>query len=68
MFWFKKALPMSEMSGILIYDLAIKECHFKLCYSKISYYEASQLGDLITFYLPPLPPSFSPSFSCSHVL
>lgn len=34
--WLNKALPMSRISGGLIYDLAIKECCFKLYCSKTS--------------------------------
>lgn len=34
--WLKETLPTSEISGVLIYGLAIKDCCFKLCCSKTS--------------------------------
>lgn len=55
----KKTLPASGINGVLIYDLAIKECCFQWCCSKTSIIkQVGQTTQSPFFSLPPLFPSF----------
>ena len=59
--WLNKTLPMSTISGGLIYDLAIKECCFKLYCSKTSIIKQLDWITPSPFFL--LPSFFAVMFS-----